>query len=87
MQEYHDAKLGVLRAKYTSLRHSLDQGGGTRESVLEWLGQYTVFVGKSMSTLLQTPDSAFQLAINQVPSRLRVLFPRRSALLSLRCGP
>ena len=54
--------------RYASLRTALEEGEGTtREAVLEWLGQYTVFVGKSMSTLLKNPEAAFQLAVNQVP--------------------
>ena len=65
MHEYNEARSVLSDASYASLREGLDAGAGSREAVLEWLGQYIVFVGKSLNVLLRSPEAAFQMAVNQ----------------------
>jgi len=68
LYEYHEARAAVVDAKFGALRMSLDKAGVTREQVLGWLAQFTVWVSKSMSALAVDATAAFQLAMNQGPT-------------------
>eukprot|EP00753_Platysulcus_tardus_P013429 PLAT3678.5.p1 GENE.PLAT3678.5~~PLAT3678.5.p1 ORF type:complete len:1389 (+),score=780.41 PLAT3678.5:138-4304(+) len=65
IRDYGETQTYLRLAKYSDIKEALTDAGESRQELLQWVRQFSVFVQMKSGRLAAYPDLTFQLALNE----------------------